>query len=129
MSVISLDEWRKKQAVISNLKSPLPQNIPWDKLGVKRTEDIDPRTANIFALFIVLDRAWRKPFSIKSNFARQGAMHVAIAASEGFITTNFGDDTWGRHWCITERGMSVKEELNEVVRAVINDQVDTTIED
>jgi len=121
MSVISLDEWRKKQAVISNLKSPLPQNIPWEKLGVKRTDELDPRTANIFALFIVLDRAWRKPFSIKSNFARQGAMHVAIAASEAFITTNMGDDTWGNYWCITELGMTVKEELNAVVREVIED--------
>ena len=129
MSVISLDEWRKKQAVISNLKSPFPQNIPWDKLGVELTDEVDPGTSNLSAFCIGLDRAWLKPFSIKANFARKGAIHVAIAASEGFITTNFGDDTWGRHWCITERGMSVKEELNEVVRAVINDQVDTTIED
>ena len=118
MSVISLDEWRKKQAAISKLKSPLPQNIPWDELGLTPTEVTD-QLAAIVTLYVVLDRAWRRPFTVSSQFARQGAFYVAIAASEGMITTNCGEDTWGNRWLITEHGMETKGELDGLLQNIL----------
>lgn len=118
MSVISLDEWRKKQAALSTLKSPLPQSIPWEELGLRRTE-IDEYIENLVSIYIVLDRAWRNPFTVKSDFARDGALHIAIAASEGFITTKVDTDSWGRRWCITEIGMEVKGDIDDVLKEVL----------
>ena len=112
MSVISLDEWRKKQELLSDLKSPSPQNIPWEKIGLIHTE-VDDHLSNLVSLYITLDRAWRNPFTVKSDFARKGAMHVGIAASEGFITTKVDIDTWGSRWCITDVGMETKGEIDE----------------
>ena len=118
MSVISLDEWRRKQAVLSSSKSALPQSIPWAELGLKPT-DIDKNVENLMSLYIVLDRAWRNPSTVKSDFARHGAFIVANAASENFITTRIDDDFWGRKWCITEIGMEVKGELDDVLKEIL----------
>ena len=38
MSVISLDEWRKKQALISGSKSQSSLNTVWEELGVTPTD-------------------------------------------------------------------------------------------
>ena len=121
MSVIYLSEWRKKQAALSALKSPQPQNIPWEDLGLKRTNPIiDEYLENLVSLYITLDRAWRNPFTVKSDFAREGALHVAICASEGFITNKIETDTWGRKWLITEVGMEVKKEVDDVLEAILH---------
>lgn len=121
MSVIYLSEWRKKQAALSVLKSPQPQNIPWEDLGLKRTNPIiDEYLENLVSLYITLDRAWRNPFTVKSDFAREGALHVAICASEGFITNKIETDTWGRKWLITEVGMEVKKEVDDVLETILH---------
>lgn len=121
MSVIYLSEWRKKQAALSVLKSPQPQNIPWEDLGLKRTNPIiDEYLENLVSLYITLDRAWRNPFTVKSDFAREGALHVAICASEGFITNKIETDTWGRKWLITEVGMEVKKEIDDVLETILH---------
>lgn len=120
MSVISLDEWRKKQAAISKLKSPLPQNIPWAELGLTHTE-ISDEIAVMMSIYVVLDRAWRRPFTVSSQFSRQGAFFVGLAASEGFITTNCGEDTWGNRWLITERGMETKGEIDELLQHILEE--------
>ena len=126
MSVIYLSEWRKKQAALSALKSPQPQNIPWEDLGLKRTNPIiDEYLENLVSLYITLDRAWRNPFTVKSDFAREGALHVAICASEGFITNKIETDTWGRKWLITEVGMEVKKEVDDVLEAILHDPDNT----
>jgi hypothetical protein len=118
MSVISLAEWRKKQAALSELKSPSPANIPWEELGLKHT-DVDDYMQNLVSLYIVLDRAWRNPFTVKSDFAREGALHVAIAASEGFISTKIDTESWGRRWLISEVGMEVKAEIDDVLQEIL----------
>jgi len=118
MSVISLDEWRKKQAALSTLRSPSPQSIPWEELGLKHING-DEYIENLVSLYIVLDRAWRNPFTVKSDFARDGALHIAIAASEGFITTKVDTDSWGRRWCITEVGMEVKADIDDVLKEIL----------
>lgn len=53
-------------------------------------------------------------------------MVIAIAASEGFITTNVGDDNWDDKWRITEIGMEFKEELNEILQNVFEDTTNHT---
>ena len=123
MSVISLDEWRKKQAALSKLKSPSPQNIPWDELGLTHTE-ITNEIAVMMSVYVVLDRAWRRPFTVSSQFARQGAFFIGLAASEGFITTNVGEDTWGNRWLITERGMETKGEIDELLQHILEEATD-----
>ena len=120
MSVISLDEWRKKQAAISKLKSPSPQNIPWAELGLTHTE-VTAELADIMSIYVVLDRAWRRPFTVSSQFARQGAFYIGLTASEGFITTNVGEDTWGNRWLITERGMETKGEIDELLQHILEE--------
>lgn len=53
----------------------------------------------------VLDRAWRAPFSTKSDFARTYADFVALAACEGYITTQVAIHHYGRTWVITPKGL------------------------
>jgi hypothetical protein len=77
-------------------------------------------------MFITLDRAWRQPFKVGSRFAREGSMLIALAASEGFITTNLGGDEWGGEWLITEAGMEMKGELDYVLREIFDAETDLT---
>jgi hypothetical protein len=79
---------------------------------------MNDEVAVLVALYITLDRAWRNPPTINSRFAREGAAMVALSASEGFITTNCGDDSWGNKWLITERGMTMKEDLDDQLRHI-----------
>lgn len=54
----------------------------------------------------VLDRAWKIPFSTKSDFAREHADVVAMAASDGLVTTKIAEGFYGRRWMITPKGLS-----------------------
>ena len=117
-SVISLQEWREKQEKLSKLNSTSEQNIPWDELGLLPTE-VSLQLESFMSTIITLDRAWRKPFKVKSTFAREGAFYVALCASENFITTNIAEDTWGDRWIITEVGMEAKRELDYVLKEII----------
>ncbi len=76
-------------------------------------------------LCVVLDRAWRKPFSIKSTFARNYATTVAVAASSSLITVYIGDGECGNTWQITEDGRDAKDEIDEILGYVIG-HTDTT---
>lgn len=59
----------------------------------------------------VLVRAWRKPFRVKSDFARYEAGWVAVCASSGFITTMHMDGNFSSTWAITMTGLAKLEEL------------------
>jgi hypothetical protein len=118
MSVTSLNEWREKQAQLSRSKSTSTPNINWEELGVTHTE-FEENLDQMTAVWIVLDRAWRSPFKIKSNFARESAMFVGICASEGLITTALEQDVWGDRWGITEDGRDFKEGIDERIRQII----------
>ena len=128
MSVISLEEWRKKQAKLSKQTSPSHPIIALEELGLTRTE-IDEQMAHSMAIYLVLDRAHRRSFSVKSRFAREGAFYVAMTASEGWITTAAEDhpdnEQWANHWAITESGIRMKRQLDEILRAVTK-PADTT---
>lgn len=54
----------------------------------------------------VLDKAWKEPFKLRSNFARTYADVVAMAASDGFITTKIAEGFYGTRWIITPAGLS-----------------------
>ena len=97
---------------------PLKQNIPWEELGLTLTEKND-YLENLILLFVIIDRSWRKPFTVKSDFARIGALHVAIAASEGFITTQIDEDSWGKRWYVTLDGQDIHEEISRTLKEVI----------
>ena len=117
MSDISLEQWHKKLALLSDLTSPQKQNIPWGELGLTLTEKND-YLENLILLFVIIDRSWRKPFTVKSDFARVGALHVAIAASEGFITNQIDEDSWGKRWYVTPDGQDIHEEISRTWRPI-----------
>lgn len=54
----------------------------------------------------ILERAHRAPFMTKSNFARDNADLIAMAASDGFITTRVATGLYSRRWMITPLGLS-----------------------
>lgn len=47
----------------------------------------------------------------KSDFARAWADYLAMAASQGLITTKLYGDVYGREWQITAKGLTALEEL------------------
>ena len=119
MSVISLDEWRKKQALLAKRTSVSNPISALEELGLTPTE-IDEQMAHTMAIYLVLDRAHRRSFSVKSRFAREGAFYVGMAASEGWVTTAADDhsdnEQWGNHWVSTESGIRMRRQLSEVLR-------------
>lgn len=53
----------------------------------------------------VLARAWNAPFRTKSDFAREYADFIAMAASDGFITTRVATGLYDKNWRITAAGL------------------------
>ena len=118
MSVISLDEWRKKQEKTLASESQSKASLTWDLLGVTPTESKALQANEIehlVAFYIVLDKAWRNPFKLKSNFAREAALYVATSASLGFISNQIDEDTFCNKWAITPMGVDFKGELDEIL--------------
>lgn len=61
----------------------------------------------------VLDRAWFDPPSISSNYARQAAPALAVAASLGWITVIAPDGhSLSRSWHITAEGLTAYRNRN-----------------
>lgn len=54
----------------------------------------------------ILDRCWRKPPKTKSDFARENADLIAMAASDGLITTKLATGLYQRIWVVTPQGLS-----------------------
>ena len=116
--IISLDEWRKKAVKNSDSKSQSRLNSALEKLGVTPTESKDIEgysIEHIVGFYIVLDKAWRKPFKLKGNFARQAALYVATCCSLGFITNQVDEDTFIDKFTITPMGMDYKDSLDEIL--------------
>ena len=53
----------------------------------------------------ILRQAWQAPFSTKSDFARANANLVALAASQGLISTRVGRETYGTKWLLAPAGL------------------------
>lgn len=58
----------------------------------------------------VLRQAWLKGFRTKSDFARNYANEVAIAASLGLISTKIGSERFDKSWHITRKGLGYLQE-------------------
>jgi len=126
MSVIYLEEWLKKRAETSILKSQSKPNIapanhgqiPIDQAFLSNaTEEI----LDILAMHMVLDIANRTPFTCKSKFARQNAEWIAVCASEGFLTTKVSAEKWGNRWRTTNNGKQLLEELQDDITEFLNE--------
>jgi hypothetical protein len=59
----------------------------------------------------VVHEAWITGFTTKSDFAREFADFVAMAASMGFITTRINSQVYGKQWQVTSRGLAALEHL------------------
>jgi hypothetical protein len=59
----------------------------------------------------VLENAWLKPFKTKSDFAREHADLIAMAASDGLLTTKIATGLYQRHWLLTPKGLSLLHAL------------------
>ena len=119
--IISLEEWRKKQEKTSTSESQSRQSLTWELLGVTPTDSKDLGSNEIgylVAFYIVLDKAWRNPFKLKSNFAREAALYVATSASLGFISNQIEIDTFCNKWAITPMGIDFKGELDEILDGI-----------
>lgn len=55
----------------------------------------------------MLTKAYMQGFSTKSDYAREMADFVAMAASQGLISTSVPHRGWGRTWRITEAGLKI----------------------
>ncbi len=110
--VISLSEWRKKQANTSNSKSQSMPNTASEGTGVKLTEEEMTELNNVF---LVVHKAWQDPFTTKSDFARMAANEVALASCEGLITTQLNDHQFGNKWVVTTDGLEWMEAVVEDV--------------
>ncbi len=84
-----------------------------EKLGQTLTDEDSEHIAAVYAVII---RAKMNPFTTKSDFARTWASHVALAASEGFITTRVNDDKFSNVWMVTANGLDWVSEVEDVLR-------------
>lgn len=57
-------------------------------------------------VFAVAAEAYEQPFATKSNFAREYADFVAMAAALGWITVQRRDLSFSRRWLITTDGLN-----------------------
>ena len=112
MSVISLEEWRKKQDDISASQSQLQQNTKSEEHGLIPTdEDELSAMADIYG---VLQHAKAHPFTTKSDFARMAATAIGLCATEGLINTRLRDGVYTNRWMITADGLEWMEGYDEV---------------
>lgn len=58
----------------------------------------------------VLRKAWLQGFRTKSDFARNYANEVAVAASLGLISTKIGAERFDKSWHITRKGLGYLQE-------------------
>ncbi len=75
----------------------------------------DENLEQMIAFWIVLDKAHREPFKVKSNFARQAAWHIGVCACKGMLTLEVAEDMFTNHWQITLDGIDFKESLDESI--------------
>lgn len=114
MSVISLEEWRKKQATSSNSRSQSPRSTQSEPTGLKLTKaerELNRKTEEaISGLCFIIWNAWTRPFSTRGTIARLYPELVGICASEGLITMKIDDISWGKHWLATDFGVNFLKE-------------------
>lgn len=61
-------------------------------------------------LFDVVLEAYKRSFSVQSDYARSRADHVAMAASLGLISTRVHQNVFSRDWRPTAKGLGWLED-------------------
>lgn len=57
----------------------------------------------------VLHTVWTCQVTTKSDFARENADYIAMAASMGLISTRIMSHVYGRQWQVTAKGLNALE--------------------
>lgn len=73
-----------------------------------KQQDLSPQEARLVAVVMA---AYLQPFRTKSDFAREHADYVAIAASIGLISVAQGAFTFTRDWRVTAKGIRYLQNL------------------
>ena len=115
MSVISLEEWRKKLENTSTSQSLSKLSTELAEIGQKPIEELDEGKIALIAIAMVVDTTRIRPFTTKSNFARMAANEIAIAASEGFISTKLREGEFTNSWMVTMEGLQFLEEVMDEI--------------
>ena len=113
MSVHSLEEWRKKLEERSASDHQSKANTKSDATGPILTDD---EAAGVASVYHVLEQAKIKPYTTKSDFARQWATHVALAACEGLLSTRLNDEQFTNVWMVTADGLDWMSGVEDVLR-------------
>jgi hypothetical protein len=87
----------------SDSKCPSKLSAKKVKHGQKRIEE---------ELAPILFKAWKDGFAVSSNFAREKAGTVAMAASMQLITTKVTGSVYSSNWQITAKGIRLLNELD-----------------
>lgn len=66
-------------------------------------------------IMAVIAKAKLEPFTTKSDFARQFANPVALAACEGLISTKLDENTYTNIWMVTSDGLDWYEGASNVI--------------
>ena len=86
-------------------RSKKPERPSNSVVRSQETTRPDPTGPIPIDLVAVLEQAWLSTFTTKSDFARAHADGVATASSLGLITTQTDENTFGRLWVITPKGL------------------------
>lgn len=127
MSVIDFKEQRKKLGKRTNSDAQSKQNIKSVKHGKILTELLPDKSDELNTLIpiettdegttelllAVTERAWVKPFSVSSKYARDNAFPVSIAVIVGFISTEIAPDVFSRQWQVTESGIRFLQDFKQ----------------
>lgn len=110
---IVLSEWREKRANSTASPSPSTLNTTSDEHG--QTSIDDDEILAVLKVYSVVAKARMQPFTTKSDFARMAANEVALAASEGFISTRVNESQYCNMWMVTYEGLAFLESVEETV--------------
>lgn len=114
-SVTPVSEWPKKLDTSSLSDAPLPPSSKLEVTGPKRIDESLKKT---------LHTVWTCQVTTKSDFARENADFIAMAASMGFITTRIMSEVFGRQWQITANGLQALEQHYGVNTGEESEQLD-----
>ena len=97
--------------------------MEWETIGVRPISANDAPFSDdltmLMAFWIILDRAARNPFTIKSNFARHAAWFVGVCACQNLISLEVDYEVFGDTWNITEEGKEFLEAIDERIKELM----------
>ena len=114
MSVISFKDALSRRKQNGASKSQSKQSAGLATTGQNVTDEEQAQEQIMLSvIYGIVDRAWRKPFTTKSETARYAADIIGICASEGLITTAIDEGRYGNLWLVTEDGLDFLRRFRE----------------